>query len=169
DGFRVTLVDRLVCLPVGRLEVAKVLQVVKQRPDHFIGVAVVKLVPLGFGQTHRYNRVAGIARGFFEWSGGNFSRNSWPADPGPAALAQYRLDRRHQPARGRRNCPQVFGAGIKGKWQSVRNDDQAVHLARVKNSKSCTVTTEVNGSGPFNFRNVVTLLTAFVHKWIVRQ
>jgi hypothetical protein len=128
DRLRVTLVDHLVCLPVGRLEVAKVLQVMKQRPDYFVGVAVVKLVALGFAQTHRHSRVAGIAGGLFEWSGGNFSRNSWPADPSPAALAQHRLDRRDQPARGRRDCPQVFGAGIKGKWQSVRNDDEAVHF-----------------------------------------
>ena len=119
DGFRVTLVDRLVCLPVGRLEVAKVLQVMKQRPDHFVGVAIVKLVPLGFAQTHRYNRVAGIAGSLFEWSGGNFSCNSRPANPGPAALAQHRLDRRDQSARGRRDCPQILGAGIKGEWQSV--------------------------------------------------
>ena len=89
----VTLVHCFVGLPVGGLEVAKVLQVVKQRPDYFVGIAVVKLIALGFTQSHRDNLVTGVAPGFgkrFLW---DFTRNSRPADPGSAALAQHRLDR----------------------------------------------------------------------------
>ena len=93
NGIRVAVVDFLVSLPVCRLEVAEILQVMKQRPDHFVGIAVVKLIALGFTQSHRDNLVTGVAPGFgkrFLW---DFTRNSRPADPGSAALAQHRLDR----------------------------------------------------------------------------
>ena len=42
----VTLIHCFVGFPEGRLKVTKVLQVVKQRPDDLIGIAVVKLVAL---------------------------------------------------------------------------------------------------------------------------
>src|SRR5947208_15693986 len=42
DGIGETIVDRFVGLPVSRLEIAKVLQIVKQRPDHLVGIAVIK-------------------------------------------------------------------------------------------------------------------------------
>ena len=64
DGICVTLVNLFVSLPVCWLEVAEILQIVKQRPDHFVGIAVVKFVALGFTQGYRHNLVTGVARGF---------------------------------------------------------------------------------------------------------
>ena len=42
----VTLVHCFVRFPEGRLEVAEVLEVVKERPDDLIGITVIKLVAL---------------------------------------------------------------------------------------------------------------------------
>jgi hypothetical protein len=64
DGIRVTLVNLFVSLPVCRLEVAEVLQIVEKRPDHLVGIAVVKFVALGFTESHRHNFVAGVTCGF---------------------------------------------------------------------------------------------------------
>src|SRR5947208_16221121 len=47
DGIGVTLVNFLVGLPICRLKVAEILQIVKKRPDHFVGIDVVKFVALG--------------------------------------------------------------------------------------------------------------------------
>src|SRR5438552_85157 len=93
DGLGVAFVDRLVSLPERRLEVTEVLQVMKQRPDDLVGVAVIKFVAFGFTQTHRHNLVAGVSRGFDERLLWDFTCNSRPADPGSAALAQHRFDR----------------------------------------------------------------------------
>src|SRR5436190_7423007 len=94
DGIRVAVVNLFVSLPVCRLKLAEILQIVKQRPDHFVGIAVVKFVPFGFTQGYRHNLVADIARGLgqrFLW---DFARDSRPADPGSTAFAQHWLDRR---------------------------------------------------------------------------
>ena len=64
DGIRVTVVNLLVSLPVCRLEVAEILQIVKQRPDHLVGIAVVKFVALSLTQGHRHDIVTGVAGGF---------------------------------------------------------------------------------------------------------
>src|SRR5881296_1999786 len=92
DGIRVAVVNLFVSLPVCWLEVAEILQIVKKRPDHFVGIAVVKFVPFGFTQGYRHNLVADIARGLgqrFLW---DFARDSRPADPGSTAFTQHRLD-----------------------------------------------------------------------------
>src|SRR6266481_910741 len=54
DGFRVAIVNLFVSLPVCRIEVAEILQIVKQRPDHLVGITVVKFVPFGFTQGYRH-------------------------------------------------------------------------------------------------------------------
>src|SRR5206468_8329468 len=93
DGIRVAVVNLFVSLPVCRLKLAEILQIVKKRPDHFVGIAVVKFVPFIFTQGYRHNLVTGIARRFGERFSWDFTCNSRPADPGSAALAQHRLDR----------------------------------------------------------------------------
>src|SRR6266481_2459960 len=98
DGISVTLVNLFVSLPVCWLEVAEILQIVKKGPDHLVGITAVKFVPFGFTQGYRHNLVTGIARGLgqrFLW---DFAGDSRPANPGSAALAQYRLDRRDESA-----------------------------------------------------------------------
>src|SRR6516164_7439219 len=105
DGICVTLVNLFVSLPVCWLEVADILQIVKEGPDHLVGITVVKFVPFGFTQGYRHNLVTGIARGLgqrFLW---DFARDSRPADPSSAAFAQHRLDCRDESSRSRCDSP----------------------------------------------------------------
>ena len=64
DRIRIPFVYLLVSLPIRRLEIAEILQVVKQRPDHLVGIAVVKFVALSLTQGHRHDIVTGVAGGF---------------------------------------------------------------------------------------------------------
>ena len=105
DGICVTLVNLFVSLPVCRLEVAEILQIVKQRPDHLVGIAVVKFVPFGFTQGYRHNLVTGVAGGFGQRSLWNFARNSRPTNPHATALAQHRLNCGNESACCRCDCP----------------------------------------------------------------
>src|SRR5438094_1145001 len=91
DGFRVSHVHLFISLPICRLEIAKILQIVKKRPNHLVGVSVIKFVALAFTQTHRHNLIAGVARGLGKRSLWNFARNPRPADPSSATLAQHWL------------------------------------------------------------------------------
>src|SRR5438874_2267166 len=105
DGICVTLVNFVVSLPVCWLEVAEILQIVKKRPDHLIGITVVKFVPFGFTQGYRHNLVAGIARGLgqrFLW---DFARDSRPADPRSASFTQHRFDCGHKSSCSRCDSP----------------------------------------------------------------
>src|SRR5207237_10916810 len=98
DGLCVTFVNLFVSWPVCWLEVAEILQIVKKRPDHLVGITVVKFVPFGFTQSYRHNLVTGIARGLgqrFLW---DFARDSRPAYPGSASFTQHRLDCGHEPS-----------------------------------------------------------------------
>src|SRR5260370_7426570 len=45
DGIRVALIDLFVSLPVSRLEVAEILQIAKNVPDHLLQIASVKSLP----------------------------------------------------------------------------------------------------------------------------
>ncbi len=93
DGIRVTFVNLFVSLPVRRLEIAEVLQIVKQRPDHLVGIAVVKFVALGFAQGHRHDIVTGVAGGFGQRSLGfcrRFPANQSTCHRARAAPAQLR-------------------------------------------------------------------------------
>src|SRR5438034_10987853 len=96
DSFGVTFVDLPVGLPVPRLEIAEVLQIVKQRPDDLIGIAVVKFVALSFAKSDRHHLVTSVACGFGERLLWNFAGNSRPADPRATAFAQHRFHRRDE-------------------------------------------------------------------------
>src|SRR4029077_1267581 len=90
DSIGETLVDRLVGLPVSRLEIAKVLKIVKQWPDHLVGIAVIKFVPLGLTEGDRHDFVTCPARCFGECRLWNFARSSGPAAPGSTPSAHTR-------------------------------------------------------------------------------
>src|SRR6266581_4939247 len=105
DGICVTLVNLFVSLPVCWLEVAEILQIVKKRPDHLVGIAVVKFVPFGFTQGYRHNLVTGVASGFGQRSLWNFARNSRPTNPHATALAQHRLNCGDESPCCRCDCP----------------------------------------------------------------
>ena len=124
----VTLVHCFVGVPKGRLEVAEALQVMKQRPDDLIGITVIKLVALCLAQAHRDDGVTDIARRLLERRPRNLTRDSRPPDPRSTTLTQNRLDGRDKTARGRRDRPQVLARDVESKWQSVGNDDEAIHL-----------------------------------------
>src|SRR5260370_7375698 len=81
DGICVTLVNLFVSLPVCWLEVAEILQIVKKRPDHLVGIAVVKFVPFGFTQGYRHNLVTRVPGAFLHRSLSNFSPDSLPTNP----------------------------------------------------------------------------------------
>src|SRR5438309_2443985 len=137
DGIGETIVDRLVGLPVSRLEIAKVLKIVKQWPDHFVGIAVIKFVPLGLTKRDWHDFVTCAARCFGECRLWNFARSSGPTDPGPTAFAQHRLHRRNQSSGSRCDSPKIFPRRIQRERQSIGDDDQAIHFdERLKNLKS---------------------------------
>src|SRR5947207_2582813 len=131
----VTLVHCFVGLPVGGLEVAKVLQVVKQRPDYFVGIAVVKLIALCLAQRHRHYLVASVAGGFGERRVRDLAAASGPTNPRPPASAQHWSKRTNEPAGRRRDAPLALAGWLKCKRQPVGNEDEAIHLARVKKVK----------------------------------
>src|SRR5215469_3282159 len=89
NSFSVAFVNCLVGLPEGGLEIAEVLQVVKQRPDDFIGVTVVKFVALCLAQCHRYYFVSYTERRFAKGRCRDFACDAGPANPDPTALAQH--------------------------------------------------------------------------------
>ena len=112
----VALVYRLVSFPEGRLEVAEVLQVVKQRPDDFIGIAVVKLIVFCFAQCHRHYFVACVARGFGERRVRDVACDSRPTDPCPAASAQHRSEGIDQPTGRESDNPLVRSGPLEREW-----------------------------------------------------
>ena len=133
DRIRVALVNFPVSLPVCRFEIAEALQIMKERPDHLIRIAVVKFVAFCLAQAHWHDLVTGVARGFGQrLLVRDFARNSRPADPGAAAFAQHRLHRRDESAGGRRHGPKVFANRIQRERQPIGNDHQAIHLNNVK-------------------------------------
>src|SRR5689334_2655716 len=97
-----------ISVPVFWLEITKILQIVKQRPDHLVGITVVELIPLSLTEGHRHDVVTGIAGGFGQRLFRDFARNTGPTDPCAATLAQHRLNCRNQSARSRCDCPKVF-------------------------------------------------------------
>ena len=127
DRVRVPFVHLLVSLPIRRLEIAKILQVMKQRPDHLVGIAVVEFVALGFAEGHRHDIVTGVAGGFGQRSLWNFARDSRPTNPRATALAQHRLNCGNKSADSRRDRPEILACRIEGEWQSIGNDYQTVH------------------------------------------
>src|SRR5437773_12254641 len=87
DRFGITLVYRLVRLPEGWLEVAEVLQIMKQRPDDLVGIAKVKLVAFCFAQRYRQDTVAYATGGF-----GERRVRDLACDPRPGGWKQERGD-----------------------------------------------------------------------------
>ena len=136
DGIRVAVVNFFVSLPVRRLEVTEVLQVMKQRPDHLIGIAVVEFVALRLTQGHRHDIITGVAGGFGQRSLWNFARCSRPTNPRATALAQHRLNCGNKSADSRGDRPEIRACRIEGEWQSIGNDYQTVHLKQ-PNNVSC--------------------------------
>src|SRR5438552_18177030 len=88
DGIRVAVVNLFVSLPVCRLKLAEILQVVKKRPDYFVEMAVVKSDPFIFTQGYRHNLVTGIACRYSERFSCCFTCNSSPTDQGTFAIVQ---------------------------------------------------------------------------------
>src|SRR4029453_5046828 len=91
DGIGVTFVYCFVRFPKCRLKTAKVLQIMEQRPDHLIGVTIVKFVPVGFAKSNRYYFVTGVTRGFGERALGDLACNPGPSNPDTTAFAQHRF------------------------------------------------------------------------------
>src|ERR1043166_4676144 len=127
DGIRKTLVYCFVRLPVCRLEVAKVLQIMKQRPNHLVGIAVVEFIALGLAKANLHYFVTGVAGGFGQRPLWNFAGNSRPPNPSSTALTQHRLHCRNEASDSWRHRPKLFACRIQREWQSVGNDDEAVH------------------------------------------
>src|SRR5262249_43255527 len=132
DRIRVTFIHLLISLPICRLEIAKILQVVKQRPDHLVGIAVVEFVALGFGQCHGHDLITGVVSRFNERSWWNCASDSGPADPRSTSLAQHRLNCGNKSADSRGNRPEILACRIEREWQSIGNDYQTVHLKKLK-------------------------------------
>src|SRR5215468_9039036 len=86
DRVRIPFVYLLVSLPIRRVEIAEILQIVKQRPDHLVGIPVVKFVSLGFAQGHRYDIVTGVAGGLGQRLVRDFAGGPRPTNPRPTAL-----------------------------------------------------------------------------------
>src|SRR6266550_9162917 len=126
DSFGVTFVDLSVGLPVPRLEIAEVLQIVKQRPDDLVGIAVVKFVALSFAKSDRYHLVTGVTCGFGKRPLGDFACTSWPANPYATAFAQHRFHRRDESSGSGCHGPKIVARRIQREWQPIRNDDQAI-------------------------------------------
>src|SRR6266496_2309342 len=103
DRLGVALVHCLVGFPEGRLEVAEALQVMKQRPDDLVGIAVIKLVAFCFAQCHWHHLVACVARGFGGRSVRDLTCDPGPTDPRAAASTQHRPERTNEPAGSRRS------------------------------------------------------------------
>src|ERR1700757_2533249 len=112
----------------------------KQRPDHLVGIAVVEFVPLGSAQGHRHHVVTGVAGGFSQRSLWNFACGSRPTNPRPTALAQDRLNCRHKSADSRGDRPEILACRIEREWQSIGNNDQAIHANSGYKLKSYIVT-----------------------------
>src|SRR5215470_3655350 len=111
-GVGITLVYCLVSLPVCGLEVAKILQIVEQRPDHLVGITVIKLVAFGFAKSDRHDFVARVTCGVSQRASWKFSRNSRPADPSAAAFSQDRFLRGDKSSSSWRHRPKVFACRI---------------------------------------------------------
>src|SRR6188472_1939870 len=107
DCVRIPFVYLVVSLPIRRFEIAKILQVMKQRPDHLVGIAVVKFVALGLTQGDRHDIVTGVASGFGQWLVRDFTRDSWPANPRATALPQHRLNCRNKSADRGSDRPEI--------------------------------------------------------------
>ena len=99
----------------------------KQRPDDFVGIAVVKLVTLRLTQRHWYDLVTGVARGVGERRLRDITRHADPADPRPRAFAQYWLDGTDEPADRGRHDPWTASYSLKGEWQPIRHEDKPIH------------------------------------------
>ena len=127
DRIRIPFVYLLVSLPIRRVEIAEILQIVKQRPDHLVGEAVVKFGALSLTQGHRHDVVTGVAGGFGQRLVRDFARGSRPTNPRPTALAQHRLNCGNKSADSRGDRPEIFACRIEGEWQSIGNDYQTVH------------------------------------------
>src|SRR5262245_47692097 len=132
DGIRKTLVYCFVRLPICRFEVAKVLQIMKQRPDHLVGITVVKFVALGPAKSNRHYFVTGVTCRFGERTLRDFARNSGPSNPDTTAFPQHRLHCSNEASDSRRHRPKLFACRIEREWQSIGNDDQTVHFRKLK-------------------------------------
>src|SRR4029077_3473664 len=141
-----------------RFEVAKILQIMKQRPDHLVGIAVVEFVALGFTQGHWHDIVTGVAGGFGQRSLWNFASDSRPANPRATAVAQHRLNCGNKSAKSRGDSPEILPCRIEGEWQSIGNDYQTVHPKRSYNVKRLH---RYNRISP-KLSNFVTLVTRFI-------
>src|SRR6266513_703757 len=87
NDIGVPFIHCLVSFPKCRLETAKVLQIVEQRPDHLIGVTIVKFVAFGFAKSHGHHFVTCAARGLSKWALWDFACDPRPSDPDPTPLA----------------------------------------------------------------------------------
>ena len=128
DRVRIPFVHLLISLPICRVEITKILQIVKERPDHLVGITVVEFVPLGFAQGNRHHVVTGVASGFGQRLVRDFTGNSGPTNPRPTALAQHRLNCGNKSADSRRDRPEILACRIEGEWQSIGNNYQTVHF-----------------------------------------
>src|SRR5258705_703302 len=115
----------------------------KKRPDHLVGIAVVKFVALSLTQGHRHDIVTGVAGGFGQRSLWNFARGSRPTNPRPTALAQHRLNCGNKSANSRRDRPEIRSCRIERERQSIGNNYPTVHHVSGKNVKSFVVASTI--------------------------
>ena len=130
-------VDLLIRVPVARIEAAERLQVVEQRPDDFVGEALIEVVHfLGF-EHHGAQRIAGLPTRLrdrlFEIRAG--VRGARPADPHAAAIRQHRQQRRDEAARAFLAQPAAVGVAFEDERQAVRDHHQAIALIHARRSR----------------------------------
>src|SRR4029450_2014026 len=135
DCIRIACVHLFISLPVCRLEIAEILQIVKQRPDHLVGIAVVEFVALGFTQRHRHDVITGVMGRFGQRPLWNFARDSRPTNPCATTLAQNWFNRGNKSADSRCDRPEILAGRIEREWQSVGDDYEAVYFQRLQELK----------------------------------
>ena len=120
DACREAAVDRVVGLPVARIEPHALGKGVEQRPQRAVRIALVVAAHFARRDLDRVERVAGIQLG-------GCARAAEPAEPAPAERAQRGIERGHEAAAGAPHL-RAAPAPLDRHGQAVARDDQVIEV-----------------------------------------